>query len=207
MDLSQWLVTRRLMWRTDQYHDDVIKWKHFLRYWPFVHKGHWRRALMFSLIWAWINDWVNSREAGDLRRRRAHCDVILMITMITWIKGDVINDAFLHWLNTDSERMKWSTHELWLRLWFTIEITSWWARWRLKSPTSRLFTQPFVQAQIKEIVKAPSHWPLWGEFTGDGEFPAQKASNVEIIWWQFDDVIIRRWCYCCGKNRQINDNG
>ena len=107
MDLSQWLVTRRLMWRTDQYHDDVIKWKHFLRYWPFVHKGHWRGALMFSLIWAWINDWVNSRVAGDLRRRRAHCDVILMITMITWIKGNVINDAFLHWLNTDSERMKW----------------------------------------------------------------------------------------------------
>ena len=113
-------------------------------------------------------------------------------TMITWIKGGVINDAFLHWLNTDSERMKWSTHELWLRLWFTIEITSWWARWRLKSPTSRLFIQKFVQAQIKEIIKAPSHWPLWGEFTGDGEFPAQKASNVETIWWQFVDVIIRR---------------
>ena len=60
-------------------HDDVIKWKHFLRYWPFVrgihrspvnspHKGQWRGALMFSLICAWITDWVNNREAGDLRR-------------------------------------------------------------------------------------------------------------------------------------------
>ena len=47
-------------------HDDVIKWKHFPRYWPFVrgihrspvnspHKGQWRGALMFSLICAWIN--------------------------------------------------------------------------------------------------------------------------------------------------------
>ena len=47
-------------------HDDVIKWKHFSRYWTFVrgiprspvnspHKGQWRRALMFSLICAWIN--------------------------------------------------------------------------------------------------------------------------------------------------------
>ena len=47
-------------------HDDVINWKHFPRYWPFVwgihwspvnspHKGHWRGALMFSLIWAFIN--------------------------------------------------------------------------------------------------------------------------------------------------------
>ena len=71
-------------------HDDVIKWKHFPRDWPFVwgihwspvnspHKGQWRGALMFSLICVWINDWVNNREAGDLRRYRAHYDVIVMM--------------------------------------------------------------------------------------------------------------------------------
>ena len=70
-------------------HDDVIKWQHFPRNWPFVrgihrspvnslHKGQWRGALMFSLICVWINDWVNNREAGDLRRYRAHYDVIVM---------------------------------------------------------------------------------------------------------------------------------
>ena len=70
-------------------HDDVIKWKHFPRNWPFVreihrspvnfpHKGQWRGALMFSLIYAWINDWVNNREAGDLRRQHVHYDVIVM---------------------------------------------------------------------------------------------------------------------------------
>ena len=42
------------------------------------HKGQWRGALMFSLIWTWINSWVNNPEAGDLRRHRAHCDVIVM---------------------------------------------------------------------------------------------------------------------------------
>ena len=26
----------------------------------------------------WINDWVNIGEAGDLRRHRAHYDVIVM---------------------------------------------------------------------------------------------------------------------------------
>ena len=57
-------------------HDDVIKWKHFPCYWPFVrgihrspvnspHKGQWRGALMFSLICARINAWVNNSEAGD----------------------------------------------------------------------------------------------------------------------------------------------
>ena len=42
------------------------------------HKGQWRGALMFSLICTWINDWVNNREAGDLRRHRAHHDVTVM---------------------------------------------------------------------------------------------------------------------------------
>ena len=70
-------------------HDDVIKWKHFPRYWPFVrvihrsplnsrHKSQSRRALMFSLARSWKNGSVNNREASDLRRHRAHYDVIVM---------------------------------------------------------------------------------------------------------------------------------
>ena len=42
------------------------------------HKGQWRVALMFTLICARINGWVNNHEAGDLRRHRAHYDVIVM---------------------------------------------------------------------------------------------------------------------------------
>ena len=75
------------------YHDDVIKWKHFPRYWPFVwgihrspvnspHKGQWHGALMFSLICAWINTWVNNREAGDLRCHHAHHDVIVIVVSV-----------------------------------------------------------------------------------------------------------------------------
>ena len=47
-------------------------------YWPFVrgkplspvnspNKAQWRGTLMFSLISAWINGWVHSGQAGDLR--------------------------------------------------------------------------------------------------------------------------------------------
>ena len=72
------------------FHDDAIKWKHFPCYWPFVrgihrspvnspHKGQWRGALMSSLIYAWINGWVNNREAGDLGRHRAHPYVTVML--------------------------------------------------------------------------------------------------------------------------------
>ena len=47
--------------------------------------------------------------------------------------------------------------------------------------------QPFVQAQIKENIKAPRHWPLRGV---TGEFPAQGVSNAEnvSIWWRHHDT-------------------
>ena len=64
--------------------DDVIKWKHFPRFWPTVrgihrspvnspHKGQWRGALIL-FICAWLNGWVNIREAGEVRRNRFHDD-------------------------------------------------------------------------------------------------------------------------------------
>ena len=37
---------------------------------------------MFSFICVWTHGWVNNREAGDLRRYRAHYDVIVMSVAI-----------------------------------------------------------------------------------------------------------------------------
>ena len=80
-----------MLWHHQDFgeYDDIIKWKHFPRYWPFVrgihrspvkspHKGQPHGALMFSLICAWINGSVNPGEAGDLRRRYTHYDGIVM---------------------------------------------------------------------------------------------------------------------------------
>ena len=44
----------------------------------FPHKGQWRGALMFSLIFAWINVWANNRYAGDLRRHHPNYGVTEM---------------------------------------------------------------------------------------------------------------------------------
>ena len=79
-----------MLCRLRRLHDDVIKWKHFPRYWPFVrgihrsplnssHKGQWRGTLMFSLICTWTDDSVNDRDAVDLRRHRARYDVTVMV--------------------------------------------------------------------------------------------------------------------------------
>ena len=89
------MYTFTMGWGSGFLYDDVIKLKHFLRYWPFVrgihrspanspHIGQWRGAFMFPLICAWINAWVNNREAGDLRRYRDHYDVNVMYGGYMW---------------------------------------------------------------------------------------------------------------------------
>ena len=71
-------------------HDDVIKLKHFPRYWPFVqgiHQSpvnshqHAQRPVTrsFDVFFDLPHGWVNSRQAGDLRCHFAHYDVIVMI--------------------------------------------------------------------------------------------------------------------------------
>ena len=106
-------------------YDDVIKWKHFPRYWPFVsgihwsplnspHKGQWRGALMFSFICARINDWVNNRKAGDLKRHRAHYEVFVMprwwpfnikILFVYWLWLIKFNRWLLWVLDSESQTM------------------------------------------------------------------------------------------------------
>ena len=103
------------------WYDNVIKWKLFPRNWPFVrgihrspvnsrHKGQLRGALMFSLICARINDWVNNRETGDLRRHRGHYDIMLInfvygnsdvqprpeCCSTTWVLGTHFSNEFTH---------------------------------------------------------------------------------------------------------------
>ena len=56
-----------------------------------------------------------------------------------------------------------------------ITVTTQYACWCLKLPTSWLFTQPFAQDQVKANTKAPRHWRFWGEFTGDRWIPRTKG--------------------------------
>ena len=108
-----------MVWTHILVHDDVIKWKHFPRYWPFVrgihrspvnspHKGQWCGALILPLICAWISRWVNNRKAGDLRRHRAHYDVSL-------------------WHRNEKARRK-------VRIWYFLDdtIVYWWVYTRMR---------------------------------------------------------------------------
>ena len=74
-----------------------------------------------------------------------------------------------------------------------ITMTSQQGQWRLKSPASPLFAQPFVHAQIKKNIKAPCHWPFWEEPTGDQWIPLTKGQYREknSFWWRHHTSICR----------------
>ena len=80
-------------------------------------------------------------------------------------------------------------------------MTPLWAQWRLKSPASRLFTQPLAQAQIKENIKAPRHWLLWGGFIGDRWIPRTKGQERGKRF----HLMTSSWCYMyyCAKLEQL----
>ena len=66
-------------------------------------------------------------------------------------------------------------------------MTSWWARWLLKSPTLRLFTPPVIQAQITWKLRVTAFCA--GKSPATGDFPAQRAVTWKMF--PFDDVIMQ----------------
>ena len=74
-------------------HDDIIKWKNCLRYWPFVkgihrwpvdflHKGQWRRALSF--LW-----WAHEHTVGQPIETPMIWDAIALIVTSLWCQRTV----------------------------------------------------------------------------------------------------------------------
>ena len=72
------------------------------------HTDQWHGALMFSLICAWTNGWVNNRDAGYLRHHRAHYDVTVMLCriVIQWSGQPWVLSAFNASLLSNFELVK-----------------------------------------------------------------------------------------------------
>ena len=79
------------------------------------HTGQWRGALMFSLICAWIDDWANNRDAGDLIHHCALYDVTVMI------------DIF--WCLTSLSKILISQKRKWTRAW-VLKICGRMSKWQ-----------------------------------------------------------------------------
>ena len=92
---------------------------------------------------------------------------------------------------------------------FTLRIIT--LQWRhtecddLISPASRLFTQPFIQAQIKKTSKLRVIGLCEGNSPGTGEFPALRASNAEnvSISWRHHVILCSHRYWNSGKDLKL----
>ena len=143
---------------------------------------------MFTLICARINSWVNNREAGDLRRHRAHYDVILMIKLEQSVNHVHISYRmpyiYISLSNITAQYILWRKKSIWgLQSWSTINTTSrmcfkslyiviylttvltlqWLHNERDGVPNHRsldFLLNRLFRRRSKKTPKAPRHWPL-----------------------------------------------
>ena len=134
---------------------------HFPRYRAFVwgihwspvnspHKGQWRGVVMFSLICAWINGWVNNREVGDVKRH-----------------GVIMTSLYCHWLLSSPVYLQ----TLYNKCHYNDVIMSAMA----SQITGVSIVCSTVGPGADKKIKAPRYWPLCGEFTGDRWIPHTKG--------------------------------
>ena len=150
----------------------------------FTYKGQWHGALMFSLICVWTNDWANNRDASDLIRQCAHCDVTGMVNLSlcfllsTWIYSYIVvlnkkMHPFLNPWGYSSNVNIYIYEKPGTNAFHTFkhhynEVTMGSIAFRI---TSLTIVYSFIRAQIKENIKAVRHWPLCGEVTGNRWIP------------------------------------
>ena len=77
-------------------------------------------AELWCFLWSvpWINGWVNNQEAGDLRRHRAHYDIIVMNVQVIIDNRNVIFGVHQGWgavsnLSEISDLSQKFKHNLW----------------------------------------------------------------------------------------------
>ena len=164
----------------------------FPLYWPFVagihrssvnypHKGQWSGALVFSLICAWANGWVNNRDAGDLRRHRAHYDVTVMSKRGHW--GTTLQRLGYRQMN--NVRHSHSSGPIYHYNDVMISANA------CQVTSLTIVCSTVYSGADERNIKARRHWSFSGEFTPvTGEFPAHMASNTEYvsIWWHHHDT-------------------
>ena len=139
----------------------ITWWRHQMeknpRYWPFVrgihrspvnspHKGQWRGALMFYLICAWINGWVNNREPGDLRRYRAHYDVTIPITTHMHVVNTFGSKQNCHHLTGDILNFSFvDIHCIWVGSWrfVCLQVVTWFCYQLIANPGKKTVAPPW----------------------------------------------------------------
>ena len=73
-------------------------------------KSQWRGALVFYLLSAWTNGWVNNRDGDDLKRHRAHYGVTVMVENIWCGSSNGRTRIRRMWFKSSLESHKFSSN-------------------------------------------------------------------------------------------------
>ena len=156
------------------------------------HKGQWRGALMFSLIYLWINGWVNNREPGDLRRHRTHYDV----TEIVGICGELSLASTSPYSAPCTASLEFIETE---RKWSQI--------WRLLFQTHLRDIPNIVLLWLRSVPKGPIKWRLGAELATNHYLNIlwlSSLTDICITWPGWVKGLLCTIRYCIQSN---NDKG
>ena len=196
---------RIILWphASHTYHDDVIKWNHFPRYWPFMRGIHrWipstkasdAELWLFFFICAWINDWVNNREAGDLRRHRTHYDINVMI--FVW-KYNIRNT------NKATARLLQYIRLICIRFGIIENI--------LSSPDKscyqlRLFSQAYITGT--KVIRPITQLKITQDmgYIANQHKTQPNVNRRHAVWlyyriWYWGKIHVEHWRVCVGNNK------
>ena len=118
----------------------------------FPAQNQWRGALMFSLICAYMNGWVNNGEAGDLRCHRAHYDVTAMCFLLFFQCSELLSTKWMKsglsitWINKCHWSILWN-NMFWIMQWMSLLLIS-----QLDKPRLFLAATDIVHVNIAAII-------------------------------------------------------
>ena len=148
----------------------------------------------FLLICAWINGWVNNREAGDLRRHHTHYDVTVMEGNGSPITVVIIrSDITWHCIQHNSCKYSVISIEFQLRLWrprhwkptnVMMPTSSLWQSWHYSNSPVFLMWYPIHRDNVMKW-KRFLHYLLfvWRDCIHPQWIPLTKAGYAEL--WRF----------------------
>ena len=161
------------------------------------HKGQWRGALMFYFTCVWISDWVNNREAGDLRCHRGHYDVTVMEQRSEKMTRCVDNENLICSLRENGRCAVQCMHDLCRSLLSTTKSIS---TSTMFSDTSLIWTKrveihfsvPIIQWFLK----------MYGI---SGHATSAQCSTVCVVYqWDFNLIHLRLFHYKPFKSTDFN---
>ena len=157
----------------------------------FPAQGQWRGAMMFSLICALTNGSVNNHEANELRRHRAHYDVIVMYNCNADLRGWQHTSPFtaIKWTNYNGREMNYHRREMWVSQSITVTSHDWYSV--PNNQQLHCWFNSFFRCTSRKTSKLRAIGLCEGNPPVAVRIPSQRVNILESVcmWWRHHEPI------------------